>query len=136
MLPVLRATDDRGQIHVARTIVQVDDPAAATARFQSLWASFTTRLQAGDQAGALAQPTPGLRSQFASLFQRLEADLPAIAAGFPSIDLIDQSVIPPKRHDPGRGGVCILYFIYFRRDNQGRWLIQEMSAHEDRACPV
>jgi hypothetical protein len=127
MLPVLRATDDQGQVYLARTIVQVDDPSTATARFQSLWSSFATRLQAGDRGAALLHLTPGLRPQFDALFQRLGPDLPAIATSFPTIDLIDQvadlaetALIQIEQDTP------YLYFIYFRRDNRGRWLIQEM----------
>jgi len=127
MFPTLRATDDQGQVYLAKTAVQIDDPSSATARFQSLWSSFTTRLLAGDQNAALAQLTPGLRPQFATLFQRLGADLPTVASAIPTIDLIDQvgdlaeaALIQIEEDTP------YLYFIYFRRDNRGRWLIQEM----------
>ena len=127
MLPTLRATDDQGQVYVARTIIQVDDPAAATAMFKSLWSSFTTRLQAGDQVGALDHLTPGLRPQFAALLQVLGPDLVGVVASLPSIDLIDQvgdlaEAILIQVED----GSPLLYFVYFRRDNRGRWLIQEM----------
>jgi hypothetical protein len=127
MLPILRATDDQGQVHLARTIVQVDDPSSATARFQSLWSSFTNRLLAGDQVGALAHLTPGLRPQFTTLFQRLGVDLPAIASSFPAIDLLDQVAdLAETALIQVEQGTPYLYFIYFRRDNRGRWLIQEM----------
>jgi hypothetical protein len=125
--PTLRATDDQGQVYIVRTLVQIDEPGAANARFKSLWSNFLNRLQAGDQAGALEQLTPGLRPQFATLFQLLGADLPGIAAAFPTIDLIDQigdlaeaALIQLEDNSP------FLYFVYFRRDNRGRWLIQEM----------
>ena len=127
MFPTLRATDDQGQVYLARTVLQVDDPSSATARFQSLWSSFTARLLAGDQDAALAHLTPGLRPQLAMLFQSLGTDLSTIASGFPSIDLIDQvadvaeTALIQVEHD-----TPYLYFIYFRRDNRGRWLIQEM----------
>lgn len=127
MFPTLRATDDLGQVYIARTIVQVDDPSTATARFKSLWSSFTTRLQAGDHTGALAHLTPGLRPQFTALFQLLAPDLPGIATGFPSIELIDQvGDLAEAALVQIEQGTPILYFIYFRRDNRGRWLIQEM----------
>ena len=45
-VPVVRATDDQGNVHVARTAVQVDDAQSASARFQSLWTGFTARLLA------------------------------------------------------------------------------------------
>jgi sugar lactone lactonase YvrE len=127
MFPTLRATDDQGQVYRASTVLQVDDPSSATARFQSLWSGFRARLQAGDHDGALAHLTPGLRPQFATLFQQLGADLSSIASTFPTIDLVDQvadvaeaALIQVEQETP------YLYFIYFRRDNRGRWLIQEM----------
>jgi sugar lactone lactonase YvrE len=127
LFPTLRATDDLGQVYIARTIVQVDDPSTASARFQSLWSSFTTRMQAGDQPGALAHLTPGLRPQFTALFQLLGPDLFGIAAGFPPIELIDQvGDLAEAALVQIEQGTPILYFIYFRRDNRGRWLIQEM----------
>jgi sugar lactone lactonase YvrE len=127
LFPTLRATDDQGQVYIARTIVQVDDPLTVSARFKSLWSSFTARLQAGDHAGALAHLTPGLRPQFTALFQLLAPDLPGIAAGFPSVELIDQvGDLAEAALVQLEQGTPILYFIYFRRDNRGRWLIQEM----------
>jgi hypothetical protein len=127
LTPTLRATDDQGQVYIARTLVQVDDPVTATARFQSLWSTFLTRLQTGDQVGALEHLTPGLRPQFATLFQRLGADLPSIAAAFSSIDLIDQvDDVAETALIQVEDSSAFLYFVYFRRDNRGRWLIQEM----------
>ncbi len=127
LFPTVRATDDLGNVHLATTIVQVDDAQAATTRFQALWTAFKARLQAADQAGALAHLSPSLRSRFAPLFQQLGAALPGIATDLGAVELIDQvddlaEVAIMQVED----GTTRLYFIYFRRDNRGHWLIQEM----------
>jgi hypothetical protein len=125
--PTVRATDDLGTAYVVTTLVQVDDASAATARFQNLWSSFTARLQAGDQTGALDHLAPALRSRFEPILQQLGPALPAIGAGFGSIELIDQvEDLAETAILQTEDGVTRLYFVYFRRDNRGQWLIQEM----------
>jgi hypothetical protein len=127
MFPTVRATDDQGNVYVAGTLVQADDAQAATARFQALWTGFKVSLQAGDQAGALAQLTPALRSRFERVFQQLGAALPGIAAGLSAVELIDQvGDLAEAAILQTEDGVTRLYFVYFRRDNRGQWLIQEM----------
>ena len=126
-LPTVRATDDHGTVYVATTIVQVDEPRAALARFQSLWASFRARLQAGDQAGALTHLSPALRSRFETILQRLAPDLPTIAAALGPIHLIDQvDNLAEAALVQTESGAPMLHFIYFRRDHRGQWLIQDM----------
>ncbi len=123
----VRATDDLGNIYLARTPVLVDDAAGASARFQALWAGFLARLQAADRTGALAHLTPSLRSRFEPVFQQLGPDLPVIAAGLGGIELIDQvGHLAEAAFLQAADGVTRLYFVYFRRDNRGQWLIQDM----------
>ena len=125
--PTVRATDDQGTVYVATTIVQADEPQAAAGRFQALWSGFKARLQAGERAGALSQLSPALRSRFEPIFGQLAADLPTIAAGLGSIELIDQvENLAETAIIQVEDGAPRLYFIYFRRDNRGQWLIQEM----------
>jgi hypothetical protein len=127
LLPVLRATDDQGTVFVARTVVHVEDPQSASAGFQALWADFKARLLAGDGAGALTYLTPGLRGRFQPIFQQLGADLPAVAAGLGDIELIDAiDDLAEAAIVQVENGAPFLYFVHFRRDNRGRWLIQEM----------
>ena len=61
------------------------------------------------------------------VFQDLGADLPAIAANFGDLHVTDQlgdiaEAILLQDEPSGRQ----LYFIQFRRDSLGRWLIEEM----------
>jgi hypothetical protein len=125
--PRVRVTDDQGVTYTATAVIDVQDPVAVTAHFQGLWTSFKDRLQAGDIQGALAHLAPGLRPRFEVVFQQLGADLPDIAAGFDNIEVLEQleniaeTIIIQQENNSPR-----LYFIYFRRDSLGRWLIEEM----------
>ena len=104
-----------------------DDASGASARFQALWAGFTARLRASDRPGALAHLTPGLRSRLEPVFQQLGLDLPVIAVGLGGIELIDQvGHLAEAAFLQAADGVTRLYFVYFRRDNRGQWLIQDM----------
>jgi sugar lactone lactonase YvrE len=127
LFPTVRAIDDQGNVYVARTVVQVEDAQGASVRFQELWNGFRARLLAGDHTGALTYLSPGLRPRFQPIFQQLGADLPAVATALGPIELIDSlddlaeaAIVQLENGSP------FLYFIYFRRDNRGRWLIQEM----------
>jgi sugar lactone lactonase YvrE len=126
-MPTVRAVDDEGRVYLARTIVLVDDAHTAASRFQDLWAGFGARLRAGDAAGALGYLSPRLQPRFALTFQRLGSDLPQIAAGFAPIELLDQvDNLAESALVQIEDGAARLYFVYFRRDNRGRWLIDEM----------
>jgi hypothetical protein len=125
--PAVRATDDQGNVYEARTVVQVDDAQAASARFQALWAGFKSKLQAGDQPGALAHLAPSLRSRFEPILQQLGAAVPGIATALGGVELIDQvDDLAEAAVLQAEDGVTRLYFVYFRRDTRGQWLIQEM----------
>jgi hypothetical protein len=125
--PTLRATDDQGRQYTATVFLNVEDPQIVTARFQGRWNSFRARLQAGDLAGALAHLTPELRPQFQTIFQQLGTDLPGVVAGLGDLEVLEQAGDLAEtvilQHE---NGVPFLYFIYFRRDSLGRWLIEEM----------
>ena len=61
------------------------------------------------------------------IFQALGPDLPLVAPAFGDVVAIEQVggltetvIVKPAN---GRSN---LYFIYFRRDDEGRWLIEEM----------
>ena len=125
--PVLRATDDQGTTYTATTVVLASDPGAVTARFRALWGGFTSRLRLGDVSGALSFLAPPLQSRLGPVFQQLGADLPAIVAGLGILHVTDQAgdlAEAVVTQDESSGPA--LYFIQFRRDGLGRWLIEEM----------
>jgi parallel beta-helix repeat protein len=126
-IPTARITDAQGGQLTVTTAVVVETPAAVDQRFQALWNGFKARLAASDTSGALAYLSPAIRSQFGQVFQALAADLPGVAASLedPVLvelldDLAEAAVVRLEGVTP------FLYFIYFRRDGLGRWLIEEM----------
>jgi hypothetical protein len=113
--PTVRATDDQGNVYEATTVVQVDDAQAASVRLQALW------------TGALAHLAPSLRSRFEPILQQLGAAVPGIATALGGVELIDQvDDLAEAAVLQAEDGVTRLYFVYFRRDKRGQWLIQEM----------
>jgi hypothetical protein len=125
--PTATVVDARGGTSVVTTIVHVESPAGVEARFSALWASFKVRLQAGDIPGALQHLSPAIRPQFGQILQNFGASLPAVAGGLEDIvasgqaDSLAEAVLLREQD-----GQSFLYFIYFRRDTLGRWLIEEM----------
>jgi sugar lactone lactonase YvrE len=126
-VPTVRATDDEGTVHVVKTLVLVEEADEVAARFAALWASFKASLQAGDHAGALAHLSPALGARFQPILQQLGQDLSVVASTLGPIELVDvvgdlaeAALVQVEQGSP------FLYFVYFRRDTRGRWLIQEM----------
>jgi hypothetical protein len=127
VFPALRATDEQGNTYTATTLVNVEDPAAVTARFRAQWANFKARLAARDLPGALAHLTPTAQERFGPIFQTLSPNLPTIAAGLGDVDVTGvTSTLAEVALVQQRDGVPRLFFIYFRRNAVGQWFIEEM----------
>ena len=125
--PTLRVVDDQGMTYTASTALLASDPAAVSARFDALWNGLRARLQAGDVTGALSFVAPVLRPRMEQVFYDLGSSLPLLAAALGDLNVTDQLgdlaeavVVQNEASGPQ------LYFIQFRRDSLGRWLIEEM----------
>ncbi len=125
--PTLRVVDDQGVIYTASTTLVASDPAAVSARFDALWSGLKSRLQAGDVTGALSFIAPTLRARMEQVFDDLGSSLPAAATALGDLNVTDQlgdlAEAVVVRDEPSGPQ---LYFIQFRRDALGRWLIEEM----------
>ena len=125
--PVATIQDAQGGRLSLTTVVLVESPAVVTARFQNLWNGLKANLIAGDAQGALTQLSPAIRSQFSRIFQALGPSLPTIAGSLENLAVVEnlddlaEAVIVRRE-----GTASFVYFIYFRRDSLGRWLIEEM----------
>ena len=125
--PVATIQDAQGGRLSLTTVVLVESPAVVTARFQNLWNGLKANLMAGDTQGALTQLSPAIRSQFSRIFQALGPSLPTIAGSLENLAVVEnlddlaEAVIVRRE-----GTAPFVYFIYFRRDSLGRWLIEEM----------
>ena len=126
-LPTLRVLDDQGITYTASTVLVAGDPAAVSARFDALWSGLKSRLQAGDVTAALTFIAPTLRARMEQVFFDLGARLPTVAAALGDLNVTDQvgdlaEAVVLQSEPAGQQ----LYFIQFRRDSLGRWLIEEM----------
>jgi len=125
--PAATITDAGGTQSTATTVVNVEDPQTVTTRFQGLWTNLKARLGAGDVPGALAHLAPNLQPRFQTVFQQLRTDLPAVAASLGDLEVLEQvGDLAETAIVQQENGAPFLYFIYFRRDGLGRWLIEEM----------
>ncbi len=125
--PVATIQDAQGGRLSLTTVVLVESPAVVTARFQNLWNGLKANLMAGDTQGALTQLSPAIRSQFSRIFQALGPTVSTIAGSLENLAVVEnlddlaEAVIVRRE-----GTASFVYFIYFRRDSLGRWLIEEM----------
>jgi len=125
--PTATITDAGGTQSTVTTVVNVEDPQTVTTRFQGLWTNLKARLGAGDVPGALAHLAPNLQPRFQTVFQQLRTDLPAVAASLGDLEVLEQvGDLAETAIVQQENGAPFLYFIYFRRDSLGRWLIEEM----------
>jgi hypothetical protein len=125
--PTLRVVDDQGITYTTRTVLVASDPATVSARFDALWAGFKARLQAGDVPSAMLFLSPALQPRMQRVFQQLGGNLAAVMSSFGDLQVTDQvgdlaEAVLVQDEPSGRQ----LYFIQFRRDSLGRWLIEEM----------
>ena len=125
--PMATVQDAQGGRFTLTAVVLVESPAIVTARFQNLWNGLKAKLIAGDTPGALTLISPAIRSQFSRVFQALGQNLSTIAGTLENLAVVEnlddlaEAVIQRRE-----GATSFLYFIYFRRDSLGRWLIEEM----------
>lgn len=125
--PRVVVTDGQGGQTTLTTVVHVEAPAAVTARFRALWAGFKDRVAAGDVPGATRLLLPPLAQRMEVVLQELGPDAGAVAGALGDLEVLEQSsdlaeAVVLQQED----GRASLYFIYFRRDSRGRWLIEEM----------
>ena len=126
-LPVATVQDAQGARFTVTAVVLIEPPTVVTARFQNLWNGFKAKLVAGDIPGALGHLSPAIRPQFSQVFPALGQNLPSVAASLEPLAVVEnlddlaKAVITRRE-----GSTPFLYFIYFRRDSLGRWLIEEM----------
>jgi hypothetical protein len=125
--PTLRVTDDQGVTYTSAAAIVASDPATVSVRFDALWTGLKARLQAGDVAGALQFLAPALQPRMERVFQDLGPALPTLASSLGDLHVTDQlgnlAEAVLVQDEPGGPQV---YFIQFRRDTLGRWLIEEM----------
>lgn len=126
-LPSIRITDNQQRTFVASTTIVVRDAEAMALTFESLWSGLNNALATRDYASANRFLTENAVAKFASVFTLLGGDLPAIVSSYGTFYL--RRITPYYAEfvlTRISGGSNKAFLIYFHRDTDGAWRIEEM----------
>jgi hypothetical protein len=121
--------DTEGNQYKDTAIVNVLDISSTDATLKQIWNGMKSKLSAQDVEGAVSYISNNeTRAKYRELFQQLLPYLPTIAANMRDISLDyvgpDVAEYRIKRSENVNGQMMdITYFIYFRRDENGAWLL-------------
>jgi hypothetical protein len=121
--------DTEGNQYKDTAIVNVLDISSTDATLKQIWNGMKSKLSAQDVEGAVSYICNNeTRAKYRELFQQLLPYLPTIAANMRDISLDyvgpDVAEYRIKRSENVNGQMMdITYFIYFRRDENGAWLL-------------
>lgn len=124
----IAVTDSQNKVHARTVAVVVNDLAQMEQVFQSIWSGMNGALAAKDKAKALQFLTQQARAKYGPVFDLLLPKMPQIVA---SISPLQRSRISDGYAEyavkrPGAGGKVYLYLVYFLRDQDGVWRLDEM----------
>jgi len=120
-------TDSTGASYQQTVLITVQDTARIDQMLQTAWWGFTTALAAQDRTQALQYFNEQAQQKFQPVFQTLATDLPQIVASFSSPQLVSvTNEIGEYAINRTIGGVDRIFLIYFMRDADGVWRIDDM----------
>lgn len=124
----IAVTDGQNTIQSQTVAVVVSDLAQMERVFQSIWSGMNGALAAKDKARAMQYLTQQARAKYGPVFDLLLPKMPQIMA---SISPLQRSRISDGYAEyavkrPGAGGKVYLYLVYFLRDQDGIWRLDEM----------
>ena len=120
-------TDSTGASYQQTVPIAVQDTAQIDQMLQTTWWGFTTALAAQDTTQALQYFNAQAQQKFQSVFQTLATDLPQIVGSFSAPQLVSVTdEIGEYAINRTIDGVDRIFFIYFVRDVDGIWRIDEM----------
>ncbi|MCY7387278.1 MAG: hypothetical protein LH481_04320, partial [Burkholderiales bacterium] len=124
---IVRATDDRGGIGEVSVsfyaVPSVDEPILAA------WNGMNDALIQGNTNKALTFLTTGAQEKYRSVFEALIGDMPSIIASYSkpsrgqlSEDMAEYAIM----RDIASEGDTQVFFVYFSKDSNGKWLVDSM----------
>jgi chitodextrinase len=120
-------TDSTGATYQQTVPISVQDTAQIDQMLQTAWWGFTTALAAGDTTQALQYFNTQAQQKFQSVFQTLATDLPQIVGSFSPPQLVSVTdQMGEYAINRTINGVEQIFFIYFIRDVDGVWRIDDM----------
>jgi hypothetical protein len=123
----LSILDASGQTLRSDLSILVEAEANRDDVFTSLWNSMNDALVKQDVSAALGHLNLRAQEQYASIFQELLPDMPAIVASYSQPQRVSvQSDLMEYAVNRTIGGVDRIFFVYLLRDGDGVWRLDSM----------
>ena len=125
-----RVTDAVGVVYTDSSAVLVMDKTGLDALLKAKWNGMKTALAASNIEGGLSYFLPQSKKRYREAFTAISADLPQIFANLPDAEMIyakDGRVKyrVNRLHDINGTPVTITYYVYFVKNLQGIWQIEQ-----------
>lgn len=125
--PRITVIDTSGQRHTQTQVVVVQDPQKMDQLFRNLWNGMNSALTGGDIARATGYLNESAKRKYQPVFEALLPYLPQIVASYspPHRVSVSENIgeYAINRLDNGRNR---LYLVYFLKDTDGVWRLDEM----------
>jgi len=119
--------DTASQLHNQSLSIIVQDGVAIDAVIQAGWQNITAGLSTNNIAQALIELTPNAREKYGPVFDALRGNLPAILSTFSSLQVVDINTdYAEYAINRTIDGENRLFLIYFVKDENGEWKLDEM----------
>jgi hypothetical protein len=125
-----RVTNATGAVYTDAAAILVMDKAGLDALLKAKWNGMKAALAAGDIEGGLVYFLPQSKKRYRDAFTAISADLPQIFANLPDAEMIYAKEGRVKYrvnrlHDINGTPVTITYYVYFVKNLQGIWQIEQ-----------
>ncbi len=125
--PTVVVTDGAGGTTTQRLLIEALDETALDQKLRALWKGMNDALLEGDKVQALAYLNAGAKKKYGPVFDVLLPHMSDIVASYsPLAKSSLNNVYGEYAVKRQRSGQSHLYFIYFLRDFDGVWRIDEM----------
>jgi PKD repeat protein len=125
--PMMTITDTQGQVYRAETLVLAQDGAAMDALFSEMWNGMNDALMLGNKDEAMKYLNAGAQRKYGPVFDVLMPHIAEIVASYSPLarseiseHIGEYAIVRPYE------GVRRLFFVYFLRNKDGVWLVDEM----------
>ena len=125
-----RVTDAAGAVYTDAAAIAVMDKAGLDALLKAKWNGMKTALAAGNIEEGLGYFLSQSKARYREAFTAISADLPQIFANLPDAEMIYAKEGRVKYrvnrlHDINGTPVTITYYVYFVKNLQGIWQIEQ-----------
>jgi hypothetical protein len=125
--PTVVITDASGDTSTRQLVIEAIDETALDQKLRAIWKGMNDGLLAGDQDRALVYLNAGARAKYGPVFEVLMPHMPDIVASYSTLAKSHLNgafgEYAVKRQLDGKNR---LYLLYFLRDPDGVWRIDEM----------